>query len=140
MKTNKLYGTTFCGNEASDYAKENGYLDYATFAKAFDAVMNNSIMENTCEIGYWEQENGIIDNSEEIESVTIGTEGLELNFSDGTGYYIETDVTPDSGYINVNDIKGWETWNDNEKVYLSVGDWVISKEPYTTNTKAERME
>ncbi|MEO3123144.1 hypothetical protein [Mediterraneibacter gnavus] len=52
----------------------------------------------------------------------------------------ETDVTPDSGYINVNDIKGWETWNDNEKVYLSVGDWVISKEPYTTNTKAKRME
>lgn len=69
MKTNKLYGTTFCGNEASDYAKENGYLDYATFAKAFDAVMNNSIMENTCEIGYWEQENGIIDNSEEIEAL-----------------------------------------------------------------------
>ena len=58
-------------------------------------------------------------DTEEIESVTIGTEGLELNFSDGTGYYIETDVTPDSGYINVNDIKGWETWNDNEKVYLS---------------------
>ena len=38
MKRNKLYGTTFCGNEASDYAKENGYLDYATFSKAFDAV------------------------------------------------------------------------------------------------------
>lgn len=79
-------------------------------------------------------------DTEEIESATIGTEGLELKFSDGTGYYIETDVTPDRGYINVNDIKGWETWNDNEKVYLSVGDWVISKEPYTTNTKAERME
>lgn len=79
-------------------------------------------------------------DTEEIESVTIGTEGLELNFLDGTGYYIETDVTPDSGYINVNDIKGWETWNDDEKVYLSVGDWIISKEPYTTNTKAERME
>lgn len=79
-------------------------------------------------------------DTEEIESVTIGTEGLELNFLDGTGYYIETDVTPDNGYINVNDIKGWEAWNDNEKVYLSVDDWVISKEPYTTNTKAERME
>lgn len=79
-------------------------------------------------------------DTEEIESVTIGTEVLKSNFSDGTGYYIETDVTPDSGYINVNDIKGWETWNDNEKVYLSVGDWIISKEPYTTNTKAERME
>lgn len=69
MKTNKLYGTTFCGNEASDYAKENGYLDYATFAKAFDAVMNNNIMENTCEVGFWEQENGIIDNSEEVDAL-----------------------------------------------------------------------
>lgn len=76
----------------------------------------------------------------QITSVTIGTEGLELNFSDGTGYYIETDVTPDSGYINVNDIKGWETWNDDDRVYLSISDWVISKEPYTTNTKAERIE
>lgn len=69
MKRNKLYGTTFCGNEASDYAKEQGYLDYATFAKAFDAVMNNNIMENTCEVGFWEQENGIIDNSEEIDAL-----------------------------------------------------------------------
>ena len=84
MKTNKLYGTTFCGNEASDYAKENGYLDYATFAKAFDAVMNNSIMENTCEIGYWEQENGIIDNSEEIEELEEQIEYLEEGFEEYT--------------------------------------------------------
>lgn len=69
MRRSKLYGTTFCGNEASDYAKEQGYLDYATFAKAFDAVLNNSIMENTCEIGFWEQENGIIDNSEEVDAL-----------------------------------------------------------------------
>nr|DAN96231.1 MAG TPA: zipper dimerization domain transcription factor-like protein [Caudoviricetes sp.] len=69
MRRSKLYGTTFCGNEASDYAKEQGYLDYATFAKAFDAVLNNSIMENTCEIGFWEQENGIIDNTEEVEAL-----------------------------------------------------------------------
>lgn len=69
MRRSKLYGTTFCGNEASDYAKEQGYLDYATFAKAFDAVLNNSIMENTCEIGFWDQENGIIDNTEEVEAL-----------------------------------------------------------------------
>ena len=69
MKTNKLYGTTFYGNEASDYAKEQGYLDYATFSKAFDLVMNNSIIENTREVGFWEQENGIIDNSEEIDAL-----------------------------------------------------------------------
>ena len=76
MKRNKLYGTAFCGNEASDYAKENGYLDYATFKKAFDAVMNNSIMKNTCGIGYWEQENGIIDNSEEIKELEEQLEDL----------------------------------------------------------------
>ena len=84
MKRNKLYGTTFCGNEASDYAKEQGYLDYATFAKAFDAVMNNSIMENTCEIGFWEQENGIIDNSEEIEELEEQIEDLEEGFEEYT--------------------------------------------------------
>ena len=26
-------------------------------------------MENTCEVGFWEQENGIIDNSEEIDAL-----------------------------------------------------------------------
>ena len=78
MSRNKLYGTTFYGNEASDYAKENGYLDYSTLAKAFDAVMNNNIMETTTEIGYyWEQENGIIDNSDEIEELEDQIEELE---------------------------------------------------------------
>lgn len=54
----KLSGVYFCGNEASDYAIENGYLDYATLSKSFDAVLNNDIMENTSEIGFWEQVNG----------------------------------------------------------------------------------
>ena len=58
MKNNKLAGTWFCGNEASDYAKEKGYLDYATLAKSFDAVLNNDIIKNTSDIGYWDIENG----------------------------------------------------------------------------------
>ena len=58
MKNNKLAGTWFCGNEASDYAKENGFLDYATLAKAFDAVLNNGIIQATSDIGYWDIENG----------------------------------------------------------------------------------
>lgn len=76
MKNNKLYGTSFCGNEASDYAKEVGYLDYATFAKVFDAVLNNDIMSATMDIGYWEQENGFIDNSEEVEELIEKEEEL----------------------------------------------------------------
>ena len=57
-RNNKLAGTYFCGNEASDYAKETGFLDYATLAKAFDAVLNNDIIKNTSDIGYWDIENG----------------------------------------------------------------------------------
>ena len=57
-RNNKLAGTWFCGNEASDYAKEHGFLDYATLAKAFDAVLNNGIIQATSDIGYWDIENG----------------------------------------------------------------------------------
>ena len=57
-RNNKLAGTWFFGNEASNYAKENGRLDYATLAKAFDAVLNNGIIQATSDIGYWDTENG----------------------------------------------------------------------------------
>lgn len=77
LSTLKLADTYFCGNQASDYAIENGYLDYATLAKAFDAVLNNSIMEMTADIGYWEQESGYIDNSDEIEELESKIEELE---------------------------------------------------------------
>lgn len=68
MKNNKLYGTTFYGNEASDYAKKNGRLDYATLAKSFDAVLNSNIMKVTANIGFWKTENG----SEEYYEDTNG--------------------------------------------------------------------
>lgn len=78
MKNKKLYGTYFCGNEASEYAKEQGYLDYATLAKAFDAVMSNDIISSTNNIiGYWEQENGFVDNSEKIEELEEKISDLE---------------------------------------------------------------
>ena len=75
----KLYGNTFYGNEASDYAKKNGYLDYATLAKAFDAVLNNDIMNITeiNGIGYWDQESGMIDNSDEIQELRNKKDDLE---------------------------------------------------------------
>jgi hypothetical protein len=44
----------FCGNEISKYGLENGYVDYATLAKSFDAVLNNDILSKTADIGYWE--------------------------------------------------------------------------------------
>lgn len=48
---------------------EHGYVDYATLAKCFDAVLNNDIMPLTYGIGSWDQVSGIIDNTDEIEEL-----------------------------------------------------------------------
>ena len=58
MKREIVFGKYFCGHEISPYGLENGRVDYRTLAKAFDAVMNNNIMEVTRDIGYWETESG----------------------------------------------------------------------------------
>lgn len=76
------YSNYFYGNKVSDYGIQNGYVDYATLAKAFDAVMNNDIIQKTCEIGYWEQESGFIDNSAEIEE--LEEKIAELEEQEGT--------------------------------------------------------
>lgn len=54
-----VHGSYFYGNEISDYGKENGYVDYRTLAKAFDAVYAGDIISRTSEFfGEWELENG----------------------------------------------------------------------------------
>ena len=61
----------FYGNKVSEYGRENGYIDYKTLASAFQAVLNNDIMSKTAAagMGYWEQESGFVDNSEELEEL-----------------------------------------------------------------------
>ena len=72
-----VYGNYFYGNKISDYGIEHGYVDYGTLAKSFDAVLNNDIMNKTYDIGYWEQESGFVDNSEEIEALEEKIEMIE---------------------------------------------------------------
>ena len=57
----------FYGNKISDYGLEQGYVDYHTLAKAFDAVLNNNIYAMTQDVGYWELESGS-DYDEEEDS------------------------------------------------------------------------
>lgn len=54
-----VHGSYFYGNEISEYGKKNGYVDYRTLAKAFDAVYTGDIISRTSEFfGEWELENG----------------------------------------------------------------------------------
>jgi DNA repair exonuclease SbcCD ATPase subunit len=69
MAEYKHHSNYFYGNKISDYGIQHKRVDYATLAKAFDAVLNNDIMQKTADIGYWEQESGFIDNSAEIEEL-----------------------------------------------------------------------
>ena len=75
-----VHGKHFYGNEISEYGQEHGYVDYATLAKAFDGVLNNDIMQKTWDvIGYWEQESGFVDHTEEIEELQEQIEELMLD-------------------------------------------------------------
>lgn len=72
-----IYGSYFYGNKISDYGLEHGYVDYGTLAKAFDAVLNNDLISVTCDIGYWEQVSGMVDNSDEIDELNADIDELE---------------------------------------------------------------
>ena len=68
----------FYGNEVSSYGQEHGYVDYRTLAKAFNGVMSNNLISLTDGvIGYWEQESGFIDHSEQIKELREQIEELE---------------------------------------------------------------
>lgn len=62
-----MFGKYFYGNEISKYGQENGRVDYRTFAKAFDAVLNNDIMQQTeaAGLGYWEPTGGSMEYYED---------------------------------------------------------------------------
>lgn len=77
----------FCGHEVSEYGKANGYIDYGTLSRAFDAVMCNDITKLfyaviNGEYNEPEQVNGYIDNSEEIEALQEQIDELAANITE----------------------------------------------------------
>lgn len=74
-----VYGVHFCGNEASDYGKGCGHLDYAAFAKSFDAVMSNDIIPQMESAGFYFDpiQDGRPDNSDEIDALREEAQELE---------------------------------------------------------------
>ena len=92
----------FYGNKISDYGLENGYVDYATLSKAFDAVLVNDITklffaDISGEFNEPEQVNGFVDNSERIEEIE---EELEMLHNESVIENNETDTPEYEFYMN----------------------------------------
>ena len=87
MKTRTHYSKYFYGNKISEYGLENGFVDYATLSKAFNAVLVNDITklfyaDINGEYNEMEQINGYIDNSDEIEELEEQIELLKNSISE----------------------------------------------------------
>lgn len=70
-----IWGKYFYGNKISDYGIEHKRLDYGTLAKAFDCVLNNSIIGFMPD--YWEKESGFVDNESEIDEINERLSDIE---------------------------------------------------------------
>lgn len=112
-----VHGEYFHGNKISEYGIENGYVDYATLAKAFDAVLNNDIMQKTYNIGYWEQESGFVDNSEEIEELNDKISELMLD-NDNDEHTEEIEELQDK----INELEEYQDYSDEIYQYYIVDD------------------
>lgn len=110
----------YYGNPISEYGMQNGRVDYATLAKAFDAVLNNDIMNLTYDIGSWEQVSGTIDNSKEIEELEEKRDELEEENENSPSQIIENEINE----IN-EQIEELENEQDDKEVFqwYIVDDW-----------------
>ncbi len=107
----------YYGIEISQYGLENGYVDYATLAKCFDAVLNNDIMQLTYDIGYWDRLSGTVDNTDEIEELEEKRDELEKQNESSPSQIIENEI------YDINDrIAELESEQDDEP---EVAQWYI---------------
>lgn len=100
MRTAKLYSGNWMGEKVSDYGLENGYIDYMCLSNVIgDAVLCNDITklfyaDINGEYVEPEQENGIIDNSDEQPEIyqyyIISYSGADFleRYTDEIVYYI----------------------------------------------------
>ena len=69
--------------------------------------------------------------------------GTELTYTDGELFYnfwIPEEALKENGLINVQNVKGWETWESADEVGLEICGYEITKAPYTVNATVEKID
>ena len=94
------YYESYCGFKVSEYGLENGYVDYATLSKCFDAVLCNNIPEvdpyiwddirSGDLVSYYDSEDNEITYEEYEEKLDAGEDCYE-NQVEIYQYYIVSD-------------------------------------------------
>lgn len=97
-RSRAVAGEWFYGNEVSDYGKQNGYVDYRTLAKAFDAVMNNNIISDLEAAGFYFDpiQDGSSDYSDEIDELRDAAEDLRDQATEKTDAADEAEEAGDA--------------------------------------------
>ena len=80
----------------------------------------------------------------EIEAFHSSEHGLQVDFTDGTGLWLDNECLAENDIVNLKAVKGWEHWNDGKiaGIELQGDDWTyeITKVPYTVDTTATKTE
>lgn len=97
-RSRAVYGECFYGNEVSDYGKKNGFVDYRTLARAFDAVMNNNIISDLEAAGFYFDpiQDGGSDYSDEIDELREAAEELRDQATEKTDAADEAEEAGDA--------------------------------------------
>ena len=84
------------------------------------------------------------ETAQEIKSIETTEHGMLITFGDDTGVFIDAESLEKAGLININEIKGWEHWDDGKiaGIELQADDWTyeITKVPYTVDTTVTKTE
>lgn len=135
---NYVFGSYFCGNKISEYGLKNGYVDYATLAKSFDAVLANDIMEKTADIGYWDIESGD-DRYYEVDGETMTVDEYESKLDEMKEQLDALDDTESDEYKELEStIDEWEQademYHDFYQFYIISSNGASILEDYTNET------
>ena len=84
------------------------------------------------------------ETTQEIKSIETTEHGMLITFGDNTGVFVDAESLEKAGLININEIKGWEHWDDGKiaGIELQADNWTyeITKVPYTVDTTVTKTE